>query len=86
MILVVKGVFLASAYAPRVENALHLRHRIRSADGLFGEQVDALPRIALHLHYQRRQQGSGTAKRRAVSCIGMTALCRRAFGRCWRKT
>ncbi len=54
--------FLASAYASRgVENALHLRHRIRSADGLFGEQVDALPRIALHLHYQRRR-GSGGCK------------------------
>ena len=82
---VVKRHFLGPLTSPRVENALHLRHRIRSADGLFGEQADALPRIALHLHYQSAP-GFRAAKTAAVSCIGMIRRCRQAFRAVWRKT
>lgn len=53
--------FLASSYASRPENALHLRLRIRSADGLRRRQIHAVSGSALHLYHQSGWR-SGSAK------------------------
>lgn len=54
--------FLASSYASRAENALYLRLRLGSADGLRRRQIHALSGSALHLHHQSRGR-TGSAKR-----------------------
>ena len=65
--------FLASAYASRGrQGALHLRRRLRGADGRVGGEVDALPRGALPLARPRRRLAGRPERldlvRRARAC------------------
>lgn len=59
---VVEGFLSLLLRLSRSENALHLRLRLRSADGLRRRQIHALPGSALHLHHQSRGR-TGPAKR-----------------------